>query len=101
MASEKISLVGLPWRRSLGAMQLLQIFDRNGVASLTGGSRFKHHIDWLPLLALQLGLARSGGAQPTELNIVIPVDNQVGPVFWSEAKGMGNDRWFKAVVDRF
>jgi len=82
-------------------MELMQIYDRNGVASLKGGSKFKHHIDWLPLLALQLGLPRPGGAQPTELNIVIPADNQVGPVFWNEAKGMDNDRWIKAIVDRF
>ena len=35
-------------------MQLMQMYDWNGVASLEGGSKSKHHIDWLPLFSLQL-----------------------------------------------
>ena len=30
---------------------LLQVFDRDGSAQLSGGSHFKEHIGWLPLLA--------------------------------------------------
>jgi hypothetical protein len=83
-------------------MQLMQMYDRNGVASLKGGSKFKHHIDWLQLFSLQLGLGKSGGAQPTDLDIVIPSKNPVAPVFMNEAVGRGgNDSWLKAVVDRF
>ncbi len=42
-------------------MQLMQMYDRNGVAGLEGGSKFKHHIDWLPLFSPQFGTPRSGG----------------------------------------
>ena len=70
-------------------MQLMQIYDRDGLAGLKGGSKFKHHIDWRPLLSLQLGLVRSGGAQPTDLDTVIPSNYPVAPVFMNEAVGRG------------
>jgi hypothetical protein len=100
-ASEKGSLVGPNDLAQLGAMQFMQVYDRNGLARLKGGSKFKHHIDWLPLVSLQLGTPRVGGAQPTELDIVILGNNSVAPVFWKECAGRGNDHWLKAIVDRF
>ena len=82
-------------------MQLMQVCDRNGLARLKGGSKFRHHIDWLPLFSLQLGTPRSGGDPSTELDIVIPSNNPVALVFWKESLGGGNDNWFRAIVDRF
>ena len=82
-------------------MQLMQMYDWNGVASLEGGSKSKHHIDWLPLFSLQFGTPRSGGDPSTELDIVIPSNNPVAPVFLKESIGGGNDNWRKAIVDRF
>jgi hypothetical protein len=82
-------------------MRLMQMYDRNGVASLKGGSKFRHHIDWLPLFSLQLGLAKSGAAQPTDLGIVIRATILLLGVM-NEAVGRGgNDSWLKVVVDRF
>jgi hypothetical protein len=105
-AGNKNSLVGSQdFALAAGAMDLIQIYDTNGVASLKGGSKFKHHIDWLQLLLLQTS-SPTWGAHGSEAPLLrapgsIVFTTPVAPVLMNAFLGKsGIDRWRRAIVDR-
>jgi hypothetical protein len=90
-------------------MDLIQIYDTNGVASLKCGSKFKHHIDWLQLLSLQTSSPTWGahGSEapllraPGSIVFTIPGTTPVAMVLMNAFLGKsGIDRWRRAIVDR-
>ena len=86
---------------------LMQVFDSSGRPRLDGGSSFKDHIGWLPLLALSM----SGGAPPgpgsltatnpklKDINFMVRSDNRASVQLQNALTNMAD--WSKATLDFF
>ena len=88
----------------------IQVFDTDGNPQLRGGSNFKEHIDWLPMLAWNPSWSRSSanGSQWPRLSTVgsmlftVRGDNPVVPTLQNVAAGQYlADDWSKAMIDCF
>ncbi len=91
----------------------LQVFDRNGKPRLKGRSRFKDHIDWLPLLAWSSGASSSGASsnsganrdgnpRPKEIRFAVYGDDPIAPILMNAAAGRADTSdWAKATLDCF
>jgi type VI protein secretion system component Hcp len=85
----------------------MQVFDSSGRPRLDGGSSFKDHIGWLPLLALSMG----GGAPPgpgspaatnpklKDINFMVRSDNRASPQLQNALTNTAD--WSKATLDLF
>jgi type VI protein secretion system component Hcp len=85
---------------------LLQTFDDAGRPRLDGGSNFKDHIGWLPVMALSLdgraptGPGANGASNPQfrDIRFVIRVDTRAAPQLQN---ALTYADWAKAVLDCF
>jgi hypothetical protein len=90
---------------------LLQVFGSDGSAQLSGGSNFKEHIGWLPLLAWSPHVtprARDSAAlrerSPRIVDVVFTIsgDSPVVAVLQNVASGRyPQSSWSKAMIDCF
>jgi hypothetical protein len=86
---------------------LIQVFDSNGAAQLSGDSKFKDHIGWLSLKGWSFGAANDVPYSGTSSN-TLPSNKEIqlflrteDPAMSTLADAVGSARWSKGTLDCF